>query len=41
MWKRTLITGAVFFLAVFSALAQNAPVRVLASNGVKAVIDEL
>ena len=41
MRKRTLIAGAIFFLAVFSALAQNAPVRVLASNGVKAVIDEL
>ena len=41
MRKRTLSTGVVFFLAACLAVAQNAPVRVLASNGVKAVIDEL
>jgi molybdate transport system substrate-binding protein len=34
-------TGAIFLLAMYSAAAQNAPVHVLASNGVKAVIDEL
>ena len=38
---RTLTTGAVFLLAAYSALAQNTPVHVLASNGVRAVIDEL
>jgi len=38
---RTLTTGAIFLLASYSVLAQNAPLHVLASNGVKAVIDEL
>src|SRR5512135_1904508 len=41
MCKRTLATSAVFLLAAYTAWAQNAPVHVLASNGVKAVIDEL
>jgi len=38
---RSLTTGATFLLAACSALAQNAPVHVLASNGVKAVLDDL
>ena len=38
---RTLTTGAIFLLATYSALAQSAPVHVLASNGVKAVIEDL
>ena len=38
---RTLTTGAIFLLAAYSALAQNTPVHVLASNGVKAVIEDL
>ena len=41
MRTRILTTGSVFLLAASSALAQSAPVHVLASNGVKAVIDEL
>lgn len=41
MRTRTLATGAIFLLAAYSAVAQNAPLHVLASNGVKAVIDEL
>jgi molybdate transport system substrate-binding protein len=41
MRTRTLAISAVSLLAVYSAAAQNAPVHVLASNGVKAVIDEL
>jgi molybdate transport system substrate-binding protein len=41
MCKRTLATSAVFLLAAYTAWAQNAPLHVLASNGVKAVIDEL
>ncbi len=38
---RTLTTGAIFLLAAYSALAQSAPLHVLASNGVKAVIEDL
>ena len=38
---RTLTTGAIFLLAAYSALGQNTPVHVLASNGVKAVIEDL
>ncbi|MCU1339100.1 MAG: molybdenum transporter substrate-binding protein [Bryobacterales bacterium] len=38
---RTLAPGALFLVAAFTAVAQNAPVHVLASNGVKAVIEEL
>jgi molybdate transport system substrate-binding protein len=41
MKKRSVATSAVLLLAAVSAAAQNAPVRVLASNGVKAVIDDL
>jgi molybdate transport system substrate-binding protein len=41
MRTRTLGTGAIFLLAAYSAAAQTAPIHVLASNGVKAVIDEL
>ena len=41
MRKRILTAGAVVLLAAYSALAQNPPVHVLASNGVKAVIEEL
>ena len=38
---RTFTAGAIFLLAAHSLLAQNTPVHVLASNGVRAVIDEL
>ena len=41
MRTRILTTGPVFLLAAYAALAQSTPVHVLASNGVKAVIDEL
>ncbi len=41
MRTRILAISVVFLLAVYSAQAQKAPVHVLASNGVKAVIDEL
>ena len=41
MKKRSVATSAVLLLAAVSAAAQNAPVHVLASNGVKAVIDDL
>jgi molybdate transport system substrate-binding protein len=41
MKKRFVAISAVLMLAAVSAAAQNAPVRVLASNGVKAVIDDL
>jgi len=39
MKKRSL--AAAFLLSAFSLAAQNAPVHVLASNGVKAVIEDL
>jgi molybdate transport system substrate-binding protein len=38
---RSLAASAVLFVAAVGAAAQNASVHVLASNGVKAVIDEL
>jgi len=41
MTKRSLVVAVLTFLAIYPAAAQNAPVHVLASNGVKAVIDEL
>ena len=41
MKKRSVFAGAVLLWAAASAAAQNAPVHVLASNGVKAVIDDL
>jgi molybdate transport system substrate-binding protein len=41
MKKRFVKASAVFLLATLSAAAQKAPVRVLASNGVKAVIANL
>ncbi|MGH9647679.1 MAG: molybdate ABC transporter substrate-binding protein, partial [Bryobacteraceae bacterium] len=41
MNRRSLMTSAIFLLAAYSARAQDTPVHVLASNGVKAVIDEL
>lgn len=39
--KKRSVASAVLLLAAASAAAQNAPVHVLASNGVKAVIDDL
>jgi hypothetical protein len=39
MTKRSLTVALL--LTAFQLAAQNAPVHVLASNGVKAVIDEL
>jgi molybdate transport system substrate-binding protein len=41
MHRRTFATGAILLLAGYSALAQNTPVHVLASNGVRAVIEDL
>jgi molybdate transport system substrate-binding protein len=42
MKARSWVSAAVVFtVAACTAAAQNAPVRVLASNGIKAVIDEL
>jgi len=41
MQRRIFATGAILFLAALSAAAQTAPIHVLASNGMKAVIDEL
>src|SRR3984893_12147107 len=41
MTKRSLVVAVLTLLAIYPAAAQNAPVHVLASNGVKAVIDEL
>lgn len=41
MKKRSLAVAAIVLLAALHSFAQAAPVHVLASNGVKAVIDEL
>ncbi len=41
MKKRSLVAAVLTFLALYPVAAQNTPVHVLASNGVKAVIDEL
>lgn len=41
MHRRTLAPGAILLWAALSAAAQTAPIHVLASNGMKAVIDEL
>lgn len=41
MQKRIFATVAILLLAALSAAAQTTPIHVLASNGVKAVIDEL
>ncbi len=41
MQRRPLVAGAFLLLAAYIATAQNTPVHVLASNGVRAVIDEL
>ena len=41
MRTRTSAISTLFVLAAFSVAAQNMPVHVLASNGVKAVIDDL
>lgn len=41
MQRRTFATGAILLLAALSAAAQTAPIHVLASNGMKAVIDEM
>jgi molybdate transport system substrate-binding protein len=41
MKKRSLAAAVLAFLAVYPVVAQKTPVHVLASNGVKAVIDDL
>ena len=41
MQRRIFATGTILLLAALSAAAQTAPIHVLASNGVKAVIDDL
>ncbi len=41
MKKRSLVAAVLPFLALYPVAAQNAPVHVLASNGVKAVIEDL
>ena len=41
MQRRIFATGAILFLAALSAAAQTAPIHVLASNGVRAVVDDL
>src|SRR3984885_1077704 len=41
MTKRSLVAAVLTSLAIYPVAAQNAPVHVLASNGVKAVIEDL
>ena len=41
MKKRSLVAAVLTFLALYPVAAQNTPVHVLASNGVKAVIEDL
>src|SRR5262249_53690183 len=41
MKKRYLATSVLAFVAAFPIAAQNTPVHVLASNGVKAVLEDV
>src|SRR5260370_10800340 len=41
MKRRSVIVAAGLLLSAYSATAQSGAVRVLASNGIKAVIDDL